>query len=157
MLIVGSTSIGGKDFVFQSEKYQEVRQQSEARVNIANQKLKAFTLSQQEHESLKREEHAGAIQRVYIDEFKDVGEGRLYKGQYNKKTGERDGVGVQFWPDGSKYEGMWRRDKANGRGRMTHANGDLYEGEWRDDKANGKGLFIDAANARYEGDWLEDM
>ena len=34
------------------------------------------------------------IQRVYIDEFKDVGDGRLYKGQWNKKTGERDGVGI---------------------------------------------------------------
>jgi hypothetical protein len=32
--------------------------------------------------------------RVYIDEFKDVGDGRLYKGQWNKKTLERDGVGV---------------------------------------------------------------
>ena len=60
-------------------------------------------------------------------------------------------MGVQFWPDGSKYEGIWRRDKANGRGRMTHANKDMYEGEWRDDKANGFGIFIDAANARYEG------
>lgn len=54
-------------------------------------------------------------------------------------TGERDGVGMQFWPDGSKYEGMWRHDKASGHGRMTHANGDVYEGEWREDKANGKG------------------
>jgi hypothetical protein len=34
------------------------------------------------------------VQRVYIDEYKDVGEGRLYKGQWNKKTGERDGVGI---------------------------------------------------------------
>lgn len=67
-------------------------------------------------------------ERVYIDEFKDVGDGRLYKGQWKKKTGERDGLGIQFWPDGSKYEGMWRNDKANGKGRMTHANGDIYEG-----------------------------
>jgi hypothetical protein len=34
------------------------------------------------------------VERVYIDEFKDVGDGRLYKGQWNKKTGERDGVGI---------------------------------------------------------------
>ena len=46
---------------------------------------------------------------------------------------------MQFWPDGSKYEGMWRCDKVSGHGRMTHANGDVYEGEWREDKANGKG------------------
>jgi len=35
-----------------------------------------------------------AVNRVYIDEFKDVGDGRLYKGQWNKKTGERDGLGI---------------------------------------------------------------
>jgi hypothetical protein len=34
------------------------------------------------------------VQRVYIDEFKDVGDGKLFKGQWNKKTGERDGVGI---------------------------------------------------------------
>lgn len=48
-----------------------------------------------------------AAQTVYIDEFKDVGDGKLYKGQWNKRTGEREGAGIQFWPDGSKYEGMW--------------------------------------------------
>lgn len=97
-----------------------------------------------EFDALKTEEAKGIISRVYINEFKDVGEGRLYKGQYNKRMGERDGVGVQIWPDGSRYEGLWRRDKANGRGRMTHANGDMYEGDWKEDKANGKGVFLDS-------------
>jgi hypothetical protein len=81
---------------------------------------------------------------VYIDEYKDVGDGKQYKGQWNKKTGERDGVGIQFWPDGSKYEGMWRKDKATGKGRMTHANGDIYDGEWLNDKAQGQGTFVDS-------------
>ena len=76
-------------------------------------------------------------QRVYIDEFKDVGNGKKYKGQWDKKMGQREGVGIQFWPDGSKYEGMWKNDKACGKGRMTHSNGDIYEGTWNDDKANG--------------------
>jgi hypothetical protein len=26
-------------------------------------------------------------------------------------------------------------DKANGRGRLIHADGDVYEGEWKDDKS----------------------
>ena len=29
----------------------------------------------------------------------------------------RDGKGVQEWPDGSKYEGVWDGDKANGKAR----------------------------------------
>ena len=103
--------------------------------------LKPFSLTKAELDTLKQEEEGDnpRVPRVFIDEFKDVGEGRLYKGQYNKMTGERDGVGMQFWPDGSKYEGIWRHDKASGHGRMTHANGDVYEGDWREDKANGKG------------------
>ena len=36
-------------------------------------------------------------------------------------------------------------DKANGKGKMTHADGDIYEGEWKND--------IDGA--KYEGEWLE--
>lgn len=94
---------------------------------------------------------------MYLDEFKEVGEGIIYKGQWNKKLMIRDGVGVQLWPDGSKYEGIFRRGKANGKGRMTHSNGDVYEGEWKDDKAHGRGTFVDINNARYDGDWVEDM
>lgn len=97
------------------------------------------------------------VERVYINEYKEVGDGKLYKGQWSKRKGERDGVGVQFWPDGSKYEGMWRKDQANGKGRMTHANGDIYDGGWMDDKANGYGIFVDVNNAKYEGYWVEDQ
>ena len=44
----------------------------------------------------------------------------------SKKNNLRDGLGVQLWPDGSKYEGMWKVGKCCGIGRMTHANGDIY-------------------------------
>jgi len=30
------------------------------------------------------------------------------------------------WPDGSKYEGFWEKDKANGYGRFILADGDVY-------------------------------
>jgi hypothetical protein len=33
-----------------------------------------------------------------------------------------------MWPDGSKYEGQWQNDKANGQGKLVHADGDVYEG-----------------------------
>lgn len=68
-----------------------------------------------------------------------------------KKTKQRDGLGIQLWPDGSKYEGMWKNGRCNGMGRMTHANGDIYQGEWRDDQANGVGTFVDTNGARYIG------
>ena len=37
----------------------------------------------------------------------------------------RDGRGVQIWLDGSRYEGYWKNNKANGRGRLIHADGDV--------------------------------
>jgi len=42
------------------------------------------------------------------------------------------------WKDGSKYEGYWKNDMANGKGRLIHSDGDVYEGEWLNDKAHGR-------------------
>ena len=69
----------------------------------------------------------------------------------------RHGPGVQVWPDNAKYEGEWRENKANGRGKFWHADGDIYEGEWEDDKANGYGIYIHVNGAQYEGYWKNDL
>ena len=34
------------------------------------------------------------VDRVFIDQYQDVGEGKKYKGQWNKGTNERNGLGV---------------------------------------------------------------
>ena len=39
-----------------------------------------------------------------------------------------------MWDDKSTFEGFWRNDKANGRGRMIYADGSIYEGSWLDGK-----------------------
>jgi hypothetical protein len=39
------------------------------------------------------------------------------------------------------YEGEWRNDKANGKGRLIHSDGDVYEGDWFNDKAEGYGIY----------------
>ena len=39
-----------------------------------------------------------------------------------------------------KNDPMEMADKANGRGRLIHADGDVYEGEWLEDKAHGFGF-----------------
>ena len=46
-----------------------------------------------------------------------------------------------MWVDGSKYNGNWKNDKANGFGILYHADGDIYEGDWKDDKAHGIGKY----------------
>ena len=68
----------------------------------------------------------------------------------------RDGRGIQIWLDGSRYEGYWKNNKANGYGRLIHADGDVYEGEWKDDKADGYGTYFHSDGAKYEGQWKDD-
>ena len=38
---------------------------------------------------------------------------------------------VYYLSDGSIYEGYWKNDKANGRGRLIHADGDIYDDYWK--------------------------
>jgi len=80
-----------------------------------------------------------------------------YVGQWNIKTGKREGLGVFFWSDGSLYEGFWLAGEASGRGRMLHDNGDVYEGEWREGQLHGKGTYYHHGDGtRFSGNWFED-
>jgi len=54
------------------------------------------------------------------------------------------------------YEGWWMDNKANGKGRLIHADGDVYDGQWLDDKAHGFGVYCHLDGAKYEGYWEED-
>lgn len=82
--------------------------------------------------------------------------GAKYEGEWIKDTDIRDGRGIQIWLDGSRYEGYWKNNKANGLGRLIHADGDIYEGDWKDDKAHGNGVYTHTDGSRYEGQWRED-
>jgi hypothetical protein len=56
--------------------------------------------------------------------------GARYQGEWLLGTQVRQGTGIQIWPDGSMYEGWWVDNKANGKGRLIHADGDIYDGSW---------------------------
>jgi len=78
--------------------------------------------------------------------------GATFTGQLNDRGG-REGVGIQDWPDGTRYIGEWRDDKANGWGKLRHGDGDVYMGDWKDDKAHGYGKYFHRDNGLYEGYW----
>ena len=86
----------------------------------------------------------------------ELPEGQIYTGTIDPKTREKQGFGVQVWPDGSKYEGFWHEDKAKGHGRFILADGDVYQGEWSEDKAHGYGEYFYAEGATYKGGWIDD-
>jgi hypothetical protein len=52
----------------------------------------------------------------------------IYYGEWSTESNQRHGRGIQIWVDGSRYEGYWKKDKANVRGKLIHADGDIYEG-----------------------------
>ena len=81
--------------------------------------------------------------------------GIVYSGEINEKR-ERNGYGIQKWPDGAGYEGLWKLDKANGKGKFVHPDGDFYEGEWVDNKAEGIGRYERRKGGYYEGAWKKD-
>ena len=58
--------------------------------------------------------------------------------------------------DGDRYEGEYKDDKKNGKGKFIYNNGDRYEGEYKDDNRNGKGIFFYNNGDRYEGEYKEE-
>ena len=58
--------------------------------------------------------------------IKENGNYTLYSPVRSKQKNKKDGVGILFWPDGTKYEGQFKEDAANGKGRKIYANGEFY-------------------------------
>ena len=53
-----------------------------------------------------------------------VDDGVVYKGYM--KDDIKYGPGVQVWPDNKKYEGEFKNNKFDGKGKIYHAAGDIY-------------------------------
>lgn len=51
---------------------------------------------------------------------------KIYDCQFNKRW-EKEGYGFIYYPNGSKYEGIFRNNSIS-RGRLINAEGDYYEG-----------------------------
>ena len=82
--------------------------------------------------------------------------GDKYIGETSLFTNKRNGKGIMYYIDGSKYEGEWKDDKKNGKGILTNINGEKYDGEWENGRKNGKGTMIYKDGSQYEGDWKDD-
>jgi len=68
----------------------------------------------------------------------------------------RQGQGVFYYPDGSKYEGSWFEDLRSGSGTYTYANGDSYQGKWANNVRDGEGVYTySATGSQYAGIWCK--
>ncbi|XP_044218554.1 ankyrin repeat and MYND domain-containing protein 1 isoform X1 [Thunnus albacares] len=73
----------------------------------------------------------------------EPGAGSQSNGLRGARLGEerREGLGVQEWPDGSKYEGEFVNGFKHGKGRYSWRNGEYYEGSFYKDYRHGDGVY----------------
>ena len=79
-------------------------------------------------------------------------DGRVYTGQRNGK-GKIEGKGLMTWPNGDRYDGMWKKGMQDGEGTYYWANGLVYSGEWKKNYIKGHGTFRFPNGNVMEGDW----
>jgi len=81
-------------------------------------------------------------------------DGKKYVGDY--KDNKAHGQGTLTSPDGGKYVGEWEDDKFNGQGTHTWPDGMKYVGEFKDDKQHGQGTLTSPDGGKYVGEWEDD-
>lgn len=98
----------------------------------------------------------------------------------NRENGKKSGTGTFKWNDGTVYEGEWKEDKINGKGKLTipdkgtyegyfengqkqgqgkynFQNGDIYEGNFSQDKMSGQGKYTFSNGDTYYGEFLDNQ
>ncbi|XP_071342600.1 ankyrin repeat and MYND domain-containing protein 1 [Trachinotus anak] len=83
----------------------------------------------------------------------EPGAGRRVPGHRGAQSGgeRREGLGVQEWSDGSRYEGEFVNGFKHGKGRYTWRNGEYYEGSFYKDYRHGDGLYCWPTGHKFVG------
>jgi hypothetical protein len=92
-------------------------------------------------------------------EGKFFGAGLLVRGnaRYDGafKDNARNGRGKMIYEDGSSYEGEWKDDQQHGSGKWLSTDGSAsYEGEFKCNAQDGRGLMKWASGDEYIGNWF---
>jgi len=75
-----------------------------------------------------------------------------YKGCFSQ--GNLEGIGRFEYLNGALYDGDWKENKKQGKGKLIEANGNcIYNGDWENDMKNGKGTYWQKGSYRIEGVW----
>ena len=87
--------------------------------------------------------------------YKYLTEGTTYIGQY--LDGQRHGWGKQIYENGRHYQGMFKYDLPNHKGRLIDEYGGWYEGDWANGKIEGTGIYTHTNGNKYIGDFKNEM
>jgi hypothetical protein len=80
-------------------------------------------------------------------------DGGKYLGEFRENRA--NGQGTHIYSDGRKYVGEWRDGNFNGRGTLTYPYRGEYVGEFRDGKPNGQGAYTYLDGRKYIGGWRD--
>ena len=79
--------------------------------------------------------------------------GDKYFGQWDSETKEFYGQGIYVEAStGEFYEGYFKENRKDGRGRSIYSNGSCYEGQYQNNQRHGKGTFTWGQDSRWAGD-----
>jgi len=81
----------------------------------------------------------------------------IYYGELNSVTNEKHGRGIFILPNGTKYEGYFRNNRACVYGKLAFANGDIYEGEFFKGRYSGFGNYVSHTGDNYSGQFKDDL
>ncbi|XP_059147686.1 radial spoke head 1 homolog [Physella acuta] len=70
---------------------------------------------------------------------------------------ERSGQGTHISSSGIIYQGSWKNDCMNGKGKLTHPSNASYEGEFVNNQFHGFGKYTWSNGSYYEGNFVENM
>jgi hypothetical protein len=88
----------------------------------------------------------------YISLSSGLKDRSIYIGTFNRRW-QKQGFGVLYHEDGSKYTGFLKNDYMNGYGRIIYPEGEYYEGEFRNSKFNNFGVYGNLKGVIYKGQW----
>jgi hypothetical protein len=77
-----------------------------------------------------------------------------YEGNFSSDF--QDGLGTLYYPNGDKYVGDFSKGKQTGRGAYYYHDGNKYEGELVNLIFTGKGTFTMSDGSYYEGEFKDD-
>lgn len=80
----------------------------------------------------------------------------VYLGTINKNTYQREGDGILYYPDRSKFTGSFLRNEPNGIGRIIYPDGAFYEGTFKEGIIHGYGKYS-YQNYMYIGNWKNEL
>ena len=119
-------------------------------------KIKLNLNSNQNNENLNIDDNESTPQNSQENINNDNPDNQIiYIGRRDSR-GLKQGFGIEKFPDGGKFRGIFTDNKLMGWGIFEHGDGDTYQGQYINNCTNGYGEYSHANGAIYYGNWIDD-